>query len=252
MIDIHTHLLPGVDDGARTMDESVEVLRRLASQGVTTLVCTPHLKASRAFEAPRARNDALLAELRARMGGAIDLRLGWEIMLDRPGQDLSSGVLRLAGSSSVLVEFPHSGVPPRSAFELARLRESGVVPVLAHPERYMGASVWQVREWRSAGAVMQGDATYLLGSGDRGRLARALLEEGLIDLLSSDNHGDQRSLRAARDWLTEMGATEHAELLTGGNAGRVLNDDMPLPVPPLSLPRGFAARLRELLFGRRG
>ncbi|HEX5581143.1 MAG TPA: CpsB/CapC family capsule biosynthesis tyrosine phosphatase [Gemmatimonadaceae bacterium] len=251
MIDIHTHLLPGVDDGSRTMDQSVEVLSRFAAEGVTTLVCTPHLKASRAAEAPRARNEALLAELRERMGDAIELRLGWEIMLDRPGVDLSSGVLRLGTSTAVLVEFPHSGVPPRSTFELARLREAGVVPVLAHPERYLGASVSQVREWRSAGAVMQGDATFLLGTGDKGRLAQALLEEGLIDLLSSDNHGDQRSLRAARDWLLEMDASEHAELLTGGNAARLLDDGMTMPVPPLTIPRGFATRLRELLFGRR-
>jgi protein-tyrosine phosphatase len=252
VIDVHTHLLPGVDDGARTFAESTAVLSRLAAQGVTTLVCTPHLRASEAATAPYRRNEALLAELARRAAAAPALRLGWEILLDRPGVDLTAPELRLAGSSAVLVEFPHSGIPPRATAELARLRESDVVPVVAHPERYWGASATHVREWRAVGAVMQGDATYLLGGGDKGRLARQLLGEGLIDLLASDNHGDKRSLGAARSWLMELGAAEQAELLTRRNAERLLEGVAPEPVPPLEVPRGVTARLRELLLGRRG
>lgn len=252
VIDLHTHLLPGVDDGARTFGESTSVLARLASQGVTTLVCTPHLRASDAAGAPFARNEALLAELARRAVHAPTLHLGWEILLDRPGVDLTATELRLAGSTAVLVEFPHSGIPPRATAELARLRESGVVPVVTHPERYWGGSATHVREWRSVGAVMQGDATYLLGGGDKGRLARVLLGEGLIDLLASDNHGDTRSLGAAHTWLVEIGAAEQASLLTAGNAERVLAGHAPLPVPPIEIPRGVTSRLRELLLGRRG
>jgi hypothetical protein len=78
-----------------------------------------------------------------------------------------------------------------------------------------------------------------------------LLEAGLIDCLASDNHGDRRSLAAARVWLEEMGADDHAQILTHGNAARVLADEPPIPVPPLPLARGVIHRLRELLFGRR-
>jgi protein-tyrosine phosphatase len=250
MVDLHTHLLPGVDDGARSADEARETLARLAADGVTCVVCTPHLRASEAATAPAERNAALLAGLRELAPQGPELRLGFEIMLDRPGVDLTAPALRLGGAAAVLVEFAHSGVPPRSARELGRLRESGVVPVVAHPERYWGASVAHVREWRAAGAVMQGDATFLLGGGPRGALARALLAEGLVDLLASDNHGDARSLRPARDWLVEIGAAEQAAQLTARNAAHLLAGEPLEPVPPVVVESGMLHRLRDLLLGR--
>jgi protein-tyrosine phosphatase len=91
----------------------------------------------------------------------------------------------------------------------------------------------------------------LLARGPMTELARAMLAEGLIDCLASDNHGDRRSLAAARLWLMEMGADEHAQMLTHANASRVLADEPTIPVPPLPLGRGVFSRLRELLFGRR-
>lgn len=250
MIDLHTHLLPGVDDGARTFDESVRVLTRFAEQGVTRVVCTPHLRATETVEAPFTRNAALLAELRQRVGPVPALSLGWEIMLDRPGADLTRTSLRLAGAAAVLVEFPRSGIPPRAADELHRIRTTGVVPVVAHPERYFGASVTHAREWRAAGAVLQGDATFVMGSGERGVLARAMLAHGLFDVLASDNHGDVRSLGAVREWLTSVGAGEQAELLTHENARRVLAGEATAPVPPVTVRAGVVGRLRELLARR--
>jgi len=83
------------------------------------------------------------------------------------------------------------------------------------------------------------------------KLIVVLLTAGLIDCLASDNHGDRRSLAAARLWLEELGATDHAQILTHGNASRLLADEPTLPVLPLPLDRGVFHRLRELLFGRR-
>jgi protein-tyrosine phosphatase len=250
MVDLHTHLLPGVDDGARSAEQALEALARFAADGVTTVVCTPHLRASMAASAPAERYAARLAALRAAAAAAPELRLGFEIMIDRPGVDLSAPALRLGGANAVLVEFPHTGVPPRAVRELERLRASGVVPVLAHPERYWGSSVAHVREWRAAGAVMQGDATILLGRHERAALARALLAEGLIDLLASDNHGDTRSLRAARDWLAENDAVEQAAQLTDRNARHLLAGEALEPVAPIVVAHGMIHRLRDLLLGR--
>ncbi|HKO16362.1 MAG TPA: CpsB/CapC family capsule biosynthesis tyrosine phosphatase [Gemmatimonadaceae bacterium] len=251
MIDVHTHLLPGVDDGSPSVDVSLPVLQRFASDGVEIVVCTPHLEASRSAGAPYARHTAILDELRAGAPDRPELRLGWEIMLDTPGVDLRDRRLGLGGSTAVLVEFPRMMVPPKASEELFRMRMSGVVPVLAHPERYWGCTAAQVAEWRRVGAVIQMDAAGLLGGGAMAALATELLEQGLVDLLASDTHGDARALLPARQWLQELGAHEQAELLTRTNAARLLADEPTLPVPPVERRSGALRRLKELILGKR-
>jgi protein-tyrosine phosphatase len=251
VIDLHTHLLPGVDDGAESLDEAVPVLERFAAEGITVVVCTPHLDASVAHEAPVAEHAELHAALAARAPAGLTLRTGWEIQLDLPGVDLTSPSLHLGGSTAALVEFHNMTVPPNSAKEIFRLRMSGVVPVLAHPERYRGATLDLVEEWRGAGAVMQLDAWMLFGRAPMCKLARQLLQEGLIDCIASDNHADGRSLAVARRWLEELGAAEPARLLTDTNPARLLANQGPIPVDPVpEANEGMLARLRDLITGR--
>ncbi len=251
MIDIHTHLLPGVDDGSRSMEQSLEVLKRFASVGVTCVVCTPHLAASEAARMPTDRYRSVHRELCEAAPAGMTIQRGWEIMLDFPGIDLSATHLRLGASNALLVEFPHGPLPPGTDAELARLRESGVLPVIAHPERYGGASLDLVRRWRTVGAVIQTDTAYLLGDGDRSTLARGMLAEGLIDILASDNHGDARSLWAAEVWLREIGAVDAMTLLTQVNPAALLSDKRLVPVPPVRPEKGMFTRLRELIGRRR-
>lgn len=247
MIDIHTHLLPGVDDGSPSFEVSVPILERFAAQGVTTLVCTPHLNASQVAAAPTAYHRQLLAELQQRGPAGLRLKLGWEIMLDAPNVDLTAPELALGESRAVLVEFTRGGLPRGATAELRRIARSGRTPVLAHPERYFGCTVEAVREWRALGVVIQTDASVLMGRGVPAELARALLAEGLIDILASDNHGDARSLASVAAWLREREGEEQVDLLTHTNAECLLNGTDPLPVPPLR--PGLMDRVRRL-FGR--
>ena len=251
MIDIHSHLLPGVDDGSQSVETSLNVLQRFAAGGVECLVLTPHLVASQAANAPYERNLAIFEELRSIAPPTLELRLGWEIMLDVPGVDLRPRTLGLGGARAVLVEFPRLGVPVQAGDELYRIRCSGVVPVLAHPERYYGCTIERVVEGRRAGAVIQMDTAGLLGSGKIAKLSRALVQEGLVDLFASDNHGDSRSLATARDWLVEVGTPQHAEIMTRTNARRLLNSEPLFPVPPLPAAGGMFGRLRELFLSHR-
>lgn len=251
MIDIHTHLLPGVDDGSPSVEVSVPVLERFRKDGVTVLVCTPHLRATEVARAPIERHRAILAELVKHAPPIPEIVLGWEIMLDAPGADLRASHLHLGDSSAALVEFPRMSVPPGATQEILRIRMTGVTPVIAHPERYHQCTPDLVREWRGVGAVIQMDAVMVFGNAPMSRFARKLLEEGLVDCIASDTHGDQRSLRAARDWLEAIDAHEQAELLTTVNARRLLNRDAVLPVSPIPVTdRGMLTKLRSLFMNR--
>jgi protein-tyrosine phosphatase len=250
VIDIHTHLLPGVDDGSQSFETSASVLARFALEGIHTVVCTPHLDASRSAEAPVQYYTELLTALRAHAPPAATLRLlqGWEIKLDRPGCDLTDPRLSLGGARAVLVEFPYGPLPQGANAEIARLCASGIVPVVAHPDRYQECTVAHVRAWRAAGAVIQTDGRMLLGGGPHADFAHALVAGGLIDCLASDNHGDLRSIATVREWLREVGAGEAADILTHENPRRVLADERLLPVPPITVQRGLLRRLRDLMF----
>lgn len=247
MIDIHSHLLPGVDDGSPSIAVSVPVLERFGSDGVTILVCTPHVNASQVATAPYARHLEILASLRAAAPARPELQLGWEIMLDAPGADLTSTELTLGGSRALLVEFTRGGLPRGATAELRRIARTGRTPVLAHPERYFGCTLDAVREWRALGVVIQTDASVLMGRGVPAELARSMLDAGLIDILASDNHGDHRSLGAAREWLLERGGEAQVDLLTRHNAALLLGDEDPVPVPPLHL--GVIDRVKRLFGG---
>jgi protein-tyrosine phosphatase len=251
MIDIHTHLLPGVDDGSPTVEVSVPVLERFRKDGVTVLVCTPHLKATDAHRAPIEKHRAILAQLIERAPPVPELLLGWEIMLDAPGIDLTAPHLHLGDSGAALVEFPRSHVPPGATEEILRIRTSGVIPVIAHPERYHQATPTLVSQWRSVGAVIQMDAIMVFGNAPMSRLARKLLEEGLVDCIASDTHADSRSLKAARDWLEALDAHEQAELLCTINARRLLNREAVLPVSPIpQADSGMLSKLKTMFMRR--
>jgi protein-tyrosine phosphatase len=212
----------------------VPILERFAAGGVRRVVCTPHLDASQADVAPIEAHRVRLAELQAAVP-MVELLPGWEIMLDRPGATLDRPGLTLGASRAVLVEFSRGGVPRGAVSELRRLVHGGLVPILAHPERYYGCTIALIEELRATGVVIQTDVTMLRGRGEPSRVARDLLARGLVDVLASDNHGDARSLVDGVTWLRAHGAgDEQVQLLTAGNAERILANRDPVPVPPLA------------------
>ena len=130
-------------------------------------------RVGRARGAGRASTGAILVAARAdACRRRIDALRGWEIMLDEPGVDLRAPQLRLGGGPAVLVEFPRGEMPPAAA-RAGRVRISGVVPVLAHPERYAGCTPERVREWREAGAVHPGRRDDAAAARARARSSRA-------------------------------------------------------------------------------
>lgn len=259
MIDLHNHLIPGVDDGAADAAEARAGVEAMAAQGVDRLVCTPHVNGSLTRE-PRllaerlAELDAGWAALQeaARGGPAVQLGRGAEVMLDTPEPDLSDPRLRLAGTRFVLVEFPFMNVPPNGQNALFELAMRGWRPILAHPERYANAraDLHDAGEWRRVGAVLQVNAGSLIGRyGKQAEtLAWGMLERGWADLLGSDYHARNRlALAEARAALEARGAGEQAALLLDVNPARVLDGKDPLEVPPVARPAGW-----RRLFGLAG
>jgi protein-tyrosine phosphatase len=251
MIDIHTHLLPGVDDGSPNAEHSAMVIARLCGDGVRGIVCTPHLNASQASQAPFDRHAVLMQDLKGRVPHDLVLYSGFEIMLDSNTFDLTDSRLGLGGSRARLVEFPRRGLPANATEQLLRVRSQGLVPVVAHPERYQGCDTATIAEWRELGAVIQCDAMALLGTGLMSQLARAMLSAGQVDVIASDNHGDRRSQAIAVLWLSEFAREGQAELLTAENPALLLAGNHLRAVPPISFERGIFDRLKEMLFGSR-
>lgn len=250
MIDLHSHLLPGVDDGSRSVAQSVTVLTRLAAAGVTDICLTPHLTASAAELGIPPAYDAAFRALRAQAPELPRLHRGVELMLDRPfsRRSLQPGIT-LGGSRYVLVEFTRIVPAATVQTALAQVVECGLVPLLAHPERYSSCSPRAVEAWREAGALMQLDATTVLAGSARGDRARALLSAGLGDLLAADNHGDGASQEMASRVLRDQGADAQAERLTVTNPRAILEDRATTRVEPVTLSPPLTWRLRRLLNG---
>lgn len=254
MIDFHSHLIPGVDDGAADVEQAAAALAAFREQGVHTAVATPHVNGSLtrtpdALAARLAEIDAGWAALEGvAEGSGVRVLRGAEIMLDVPAPDLSDPRLRLAGTPAVLVEFPFMNVPPNALQALFELRMAGWLPVLAHPERYANASpdLADAAEWRRMGAALQVNAGSLLGRYGKtaSMLAWGLVEHGLAAYLGSDYHARGRcAVAECRAELERRGGEHHARLLLEENPRRMLEGEPPLPVPPLSQRRPFWKRI---------
>ncbi len=249
MIDLHTHILPGVDDGAATMEEAVALARTLAAEGVLLAAATPHVRSD--YPTDPATMERLVGEVRAALEReGIDLRLrgGGEIALDRLDSLTAEELARfgLGGNREyLLLEFPYSGWPLALANIVSRLRADGITPVLAHPERNpdIQREPTRLESLVRAGALVQITAASLDGSMGRGprEAGLALIRLGLAHMVASDAHG--RSLRrsglaaaaaaigdhAVADWLTF--AVPHA-IVVGG----------PLPERPAGRRRAWLRR----------
>lgn len=249
MIDLHSHLLPAVDDGSQSVDRSVTVLREQAARGVADIVLTPHMAASELGRGVPPAHDRAFAQLVAKAPASPRLHRGAEVMLDRPltAESAARPEFRLGGGPVMLVEFPRLVAFEAVWHALRNLSELGVVPLLAHPERYASCSPAAVARWREAGALMQVDATTVLQPNKRGDRARQLLAHGLADVAAADNHGDDRSLATLRDALANAGALEVADLLTRINPTAILTGQQVTPVPPRTVKLSLADRLRRLL-----
>jgi protein-tyrosine phosphatase len=242
MIDIHCHLLPGLDDGPRSMDETLAMARMAVADGTRGVICTPHWHPM-IWPNEREGITQAVADLRARLDRekiALEVWAGSELSLDAELEDrLVGGRLgTLNGDTWVLLELPATFLPPAMEDYLWMLRQRGHEVVLAHPERYsyIQEDPARLQAWVEMGVAVQITASSLLGKlgPEVATLCRVLLEHRLVHFLASDGHG----ARSRRPMLGQ--AVRAAEEVAGSQSARRLVADH-----PESVLRGEALDLRD-------
>jgi protein-tyrosine phosphatase len=222
VIDLHSHILPGIDDGARSPADTVALVRAAHAAGVTAIAATPHVRDDYPTTSAQVESG-VEAVSRLVRGEGIDVRVltGGEVALDLlerlPSEELHG--LTLGGTGRyLLVEFPYYGWPFTLDSQLRALRARGLVPVLAHPERNpeVQRAPERLERTRRAGALVQVTIDSLTGAlGRRARRsAAALLELGLVDLLASDAHSPEAYAFTRRSLAEAVGDRRRAVRLT--------------------------------------
>jgi len=230
VVDLHCHILPGVDDGAADLDASVAMLRCAAAEGIVHMAATPHTFDGR-YETAR---DAAFAALKALKGAAqaagigVELSLAAEVHLDPRIPDLlrrDPGITLDGRGRYLLLELPHETVPPSLPEFLFQLRMLHTTPVIAHPERNLAVreSPELVSEWLRLGALCQltaGSFTGVFGPAIRA-CAERLLTRGQVHVIASDSHSPERRAPRVQE------AAQAVAGLVGEDGARILFVDNP-------------------------
>jgi protein-tyrosine phosphatase len=255
VVDLHCHILPGVDDGAVDLAASVAMLRCAAAEGIAHMVATPHTCDGR-YEVSRDRAHAAFQELRRAAHAAgigVELSLAGEVHLDPRIPDLlrrDPGITLDGRGRYLLLELPHETVPPSLPQFLFTLRTLHTTPVIAHPERNLAVrqSPELVVEWLRLGVLCQltaGSFTGVFGTSIRA-CAERFLSRGQAHVIATDSHSAQRRAPRVQDAALAVAALvgeDGARALFVDNPRRLLRGE---PREALTVPE---PRRRRPLFG---
>ncbi|MGV3652075.1 MAG: tyrosine-protein phosphatase [Devosia sp.] len=245
-IDIHCHLLFGLDDGADSIETSLAMARLAADDGIGQILCTPHITPG-IYDNSYPRIASAIAALRKALdddSNAIQIGIGADVHVspDLLARLRDGDIPTLAGSRYFLFEPPHHVLPPRMEQLLAALLEAGYVPILTHPERlsWVEQHYELIVRLSAMGVPMQVTAGSITGRfGPRIRaLAERMLDDGIVDLIASDAHNltsrppnlsGARALVAAR-----LGEHEADAMVRSRPLAILTNADLPVRTIPSS------------------
>ena len=236
-IDIHSHVIPCVDDGSQSIEQSVKMLEIAASEGISTIIATPHQKADRRCVTPEGivKRIEILQKKADELKIPVKLFPGNEIFYRHGlGELLELGKIRtLADSHYVLVEFLPGEDFGYIRDALNRLISFGYWPVVAHVERYMNVvkNLQKAEELKEdTGCYFQINAASVMGEHGFGEKAitRKLLKQGAVDFVGTDAHRSEGRrgprLRECAEWIQKRLGKDYADKLLIGNPQAVLED----------------------------
>jgi protein-tyrosine phosphatase len=250
LIDLHSHILPGLDDGSQTVEDARAMARRAAEDGVTAIAATPHVRSDYpTLPEEMERGVLMLREDFLQQGIGMEVLHGGEIDLGRLGMLDDDDLRRFSLARSaryLLLEFPYSGWPSGLEEAVYGLGLRGLVPVLAHPERNreVQSDPGRLAEAVRLGALVQLTAASLDGRIGRSsrRAAERLLETGLAHVLASDAHTPEVREAALAAAAEAVGDDRLAAYLTTEAPGAIVAGEA-VPSPPRR-----ARRRRYLIF----
>lgn len=229
MIDIHCHILPGLDDGAQDISETVAMLKIAASEGVSDMVVTPHFRPGRFTASPEKVMETLWKVQKAAEREQISIRLypGNEVYyFDDMAEYLKQQKLcTLNGSACVLIEFSPSAMLRTIQNAADKLLNEGYRPILAHVERYesLQANAEDAVFLHEMGMQLQVNASTVMGKAGTAskRFVYRLLDENAVDYIGSDAHGSRHrtpEIARCRDAIIKRYGYEYAQRLMRSNA----------------------------------
>lgn len=259
MVDIHHHLLWGLDDGAKDFETSLAMAKASAADGVTEIVCTPHASGQFAFqpELNEQRRKQLQAALNAegvplKLGQGCDFHLSYDNIIEVKENPSRFSV---NGLGYLMVEVPDYGVPPGLAETFYELQLAGLTPILTHPERNptLQNDLERVAEWMRGGVLVQVTGDSVTGKMGRTaqRIAHKLLERRWVHFLATDAHNVSSRpprLSEARDVVAKKYGADYAESLVTINPRCVFEG---AAVSPVEEPQNLYDEFKEKSwFGR--
>ena len=266
MIDLHCHVLPAIDDGAESLDQSLEFCRVALADGITTLVATPHQKPGQFDNSPEAIREKVRELNVALAESAIDLKVveGAEVycsadVVSRVREGLATTIN--GNGRYLLLEFPYQQTPLRAEETVFQLKVAGVTPVLAHPERiaYFTADLGRLEKMVRLGCLTQVTAAALTGGfGSKARdFSRRMLERNLVHVISSDAHDPiyrPPQLSKARDVAATVVGSERALAMVAEVPAAICEgrdwEPWEIPEEPPPDTGGIVDRLRGLFRSR--
>lgn len=236
-IDMHNHIVPAVDDGSSSMDESMALIDMEYKEGVRKLICTPHYIRNKnvyTYESLEESFEALREKTREKHPD-MELYLGNEVLIENGiADDIRAGKMihTMAGSKYMLFEF-NIRIPYHELYDMMKgIVETRVRPILAHCERYQALTghIDRIEELKELGIYLQFNSESIPGSlfDEKARWVRKLLTGGYIEFVSTDCHDPENRIPAitgALEWVRKKCGSEVADALFRENAERVINNE---------------------------